>query len=153
MWSPPLLEGAEILRALVDSKIHVQSQLIWNKERLVLGRADYHWQHEICWYGYVGEKHYWCGDRKQTSVWNQKKDNNYVHPTQKPVELAERAIVNSSKSGDSVLDMFGGSGSTLIACEKTNRKCYTMELDPHYCDVIIARWEAVTGKKAEKIDG
>lgn len=150
-WSPPLLEGAEILAGLVESNWHIQSQLIWDKKRLILGRADYQWRHEICWYGYKGQNHFWCGDRDQTSVWEQKRDSNYDHPTQKPVELAERAMNNSSKNGDAVLDLFLGSGSTLVACEKTNRRCFGMEIDPHYIDVIIARWERFSGKKAELI--
>lgn len=150
-WSPPLLEGAEILKSLVDSGWHIQSQIIWDKTRLVLGRADYQWRHEICWYGYKGKNHFWCGDRDQTSIWQQKRDNAYEHPTQKPVELAERAIQNSVKETGSVLDLFGGSGSTLIACEKTNRSCYMMELAPQYVDVIIERWENYTGKKAKLV--
>lgn len=152
-WSPPLLEGAEILNSLVDSGFHIQSQIIWDKKRLVLGRADYQWRHEICWYGYKGKNHYWCGDRDQTSVWEQKRDSEYKHPTQKPVELGERAINNSCKRDGNIIDLFGGSGSTLIACEKTNRKCFMMELDPHYVDVIVARWKKYTGKKAELLNG
>lgn len=150
-WSPPLLPGAEILKSLIDSGIHVQSQIVWDKKRLVLGRADYQWRHEICWYGYRGKHHFWCGDRDQTSVWEQKRDSVYDHPTQKPVELAERAVLNSTEAGGQVLDLFGGSGSTMIACEKTQRRCFTMELDPHYCDVIVARWEKYTGLKAKHI--
>jgi len=147
-WSPPLLEGAAILSAIVDCEWHIQSQIVWDKKRLVLGRADYQWRHEICWYGYKGKNHYWCGDRNQTSIWEQKRDSNYDHPTQKPVELSERAVINSSAKDAAVYDCFLGSGSTLIACEKTNRRCFGMEIDPHYCDVIIARWEKFTGKTA-----
>ena len=151
VWSPPLFEGFEIANAVKDCGIKIQSQIIWDKGRLVLGRADYHWQHEICWYGFktTANKHYWCGDRKQTSVWKQTRDTNYSHPTQKPVELATRAIENSTQSpSNSVIDLFGGSGSTLIACEKTARDCRMMELEPKYCDVIVKRWCEFTGKDA-----
>jgi DNA modification methylase len=150
-WSPPLFEGFEIARAVRDAGFKIQSQLIWNKGRLTLGRADYHWQHEVCWYGFKTKEpgHHWCGDRKQTTVWDQARDHNYDHPTQKPVELIERALNNSSKGGDVVLDLFGGSGSTLIACQKNGRKARLMELDPKYCDVIVKRWEEYTGEKAE----
>lgn len=148
VWSPPLEEGTMIFHGVKDSGVHIQSQLIWNKQRLILGRADYHWQHEICWYGYRGKNHYWCGDRKQTSVWDFSRDTDYIHPTQKPVGLAELGCRNSTKSKNIVLDLFLGSGSTLIACEKTNRKCFGMEIDPHYCDVIVERWQEYSGKKS-----
>jgi DNA modification methylase len=97
---------------------------------------------------------HWFGPTDEKTVWELKKESkNEFHPTQKPVELPERAINNSSPKEGKVLDLFGGSGSTLIACEKTNRKCFMMELDPHYVDVIIARWEKFTGKKAELLNG
>ena len=121
--------------------VHIQSQIVWDKQRLVLGRADYHWQHEICWYGYKKDEanHHWNGGRKQTTIWQQTKDNKYQHPTQKPVELGYRAINNSCRIDGIVIDVFLGSGSTLIACEQTDRTCYGMELDPKYCQVIIDR--------------
>ncbi len=150
VWSPPLLEGLMILKAIIESGYHVQSQMVWNKTPFVIGRADYHWKHEICWYGYYGKNHQWYGGRDKSTVWDVKKTRSSdIHPTMKPVQLAEIACNNSTKKGDHVLDLFGGSGSTLIACEKTNRKCYMMELDPIYCDVIVKRWENLTGKKAE----
>ena len=150
VWSPPLLEGLMILKAIIESGYHVQSQMVWNKTPFVIGRADYHWKHEICWYGYYGKNHQWYGGRDKSKVWDVKKTRSSdIHPTMKPVQLAEIACNNSTKKGDHVLDLFGGSGSTLIACEKTNRKCYMMELDPIYCDVIVKRWENLTGKKAE----
>jgi len=148
-WSPPLWEGAEILRAIMDAGFNVQSQIVWDKKRLILGRADYQWRHEICWYGYKGKNHHWCGDRNQTSVWEQKRDSSYVHPTQKPVELAERGISNSLPKNGNVLDLFGGSGSTLIAAEKVGGKAFLMELSPVYADVIVERWEKYTGQKAK----
>jgi DNA modification methylase len=149
VWSPPLLEGAAILQAVIESGWHVQSQIIWNKTPFVIGRADYHWKHEICWYGYKGEKHQWYGGRDKSTIWDCPKiHTSDLHPTMKPVQLAEIACNNSTKIDDCVLDLFGGSGSTLIACEKTNRKCFMMELAPQYCDVIIRRWQKFTGKKA-----
>lgn len=125
--------------------------IIWAKNTFTLGRADYQRQYEPILYGWNADKpHYWCGDRDQSDVWEYNKPvKNDLHPTMKPVELVERAVLNSSKSGDIVLDGFGGSGSTLIACEKNNRKARLMELDPKFCDVIVKRWEEYTGRKAE----
>ncbi len=141
VWSPPTAEAYEIRRGVADTDVHIQSQLVWNKGRLILGRADYQWAHELCWYGYKGKNHFWCGDRQQTSIWTQVRDVKYIHPTQKPLELAVRAIKNSTQgSNNIVIDAFLGSGSTLIACEKTERICYGMELDTHYTDVIVARY-------------
>lgn len=124
--------------------------IIWAKNTFTLGRADYQRQYEPILYGWNADKpHYWCGDRDQSDVWEYNKPiRNDLHPTMKPVELVERAVLNSSKSGDIVLDGFGGSGSTLIACEKNNRKARLMELDSKFCDVIVKRWEEYTGKKA-----
>lgn len=125
--------------------------IIWAKNTFTLGRADYQRQYEPILYGWSADKkHYWCGDRDQSDVWEYNKPvRNDLHPTMKPVELVERAINNSSKVGDIVLDGFGGSGSTLIAAEKTRRKARLMELDPKFCDVIVRRWEEYTGNKAE----
>lgn len=125
--------------------------IIWAKNTFTLGRADYQRQYEPILYGWrADKKHYWCGDRDQSDVWEYNKPvKNDLHPTMKPVELVERAILNSSKPGDIVLDGFGGSGSTLIAAEKTGRKARLMELDPKFCDVIIKRWEEYTGNKAQ----
>lgn len=116
-----------------------------------MGRQDYHWKHEPCLYGWKdGAAHLWATDRKQTTLIVCKRPTkNDLHPTMKPVELMEYQILNNTKGMDIVLDLFGGSGSTLIACEKTGRKARLMELDPKYCDVIVKRWEDFTGKKAE----
>jgi DNA modification methylase len=124
--------------------------LIWAKHAFTLGRADYQRMYEPILYGWRdGHDHYWCGARDQGDVWFfDKPVRNDLHPTMKPVALVERAIRNSSKSRDIVLDPFGGSGSTLIACEKAGRKTRLIELDPKYCDVIIRRWQAWTGKIA-----
>ena len=128
--------------------------IIWAKNTFTLGRADYQRQYEPILYGWNAEhKQYWCGDRDQADVWEYNKPvKNDLHPTMKPVELVERAITNSSRSGDVVLDGFGGSGSTLIAAEKTGRKARLVELDPKFCDVIVRRWEEFTGKKAELLE-
>jgi len=134
------------------------STLIWVKQSAGMGWQDYRAQHEPILYGWKkgdGGKHFYCGDRSKTTVWQIGRDAqaSYVHPTQKPVALPEEAIKNSSKGEDVVLDLFGGSGSTLIACEKTGRINRSMELDPKYCDVIVKRWEEFTGKKAELENG
>jgi DNA modification methylase len=125
--------------------------VIWAKNTFTLGRSDYQRQYEPILYGWKqGADHYWCGARNQGDVWFINKSvKNELHPTMKPVELVERAVQNSSKSRDIVLDCFGGSGTTIIACEKLNRQCRMIELDPKYCDVIVKRWEKFTGKKAE----
>jgi DNA modification methylase len=126
--------------------------VIWAKNTFTLGRADYQRQYEPILYGWKdGTKHFWCGDRDQSDIWNYNKPRvNDLHPTMKPVELVERAIKNSSKTRDIVLDLFGGSGTTLIACEKTNRQARLVELDPKYVDVIVKRWEDYTGLKASR---
>lgn len=130
----------------------VRQQLIWNKGSMVLGRQDYQWKHEPCFYGWKdGAPHVWYGDRSQTTVLDfAKPGRNGEHPTMKPVEMIAYQMANSTKQGDTVLDLFGGSGTTLIACEQLNRHCRMMELDPKYCDVIIKRWENLTGGKAER---
>ena len=127
--------------------------VIWAKNTFTLGRSDYQRQYEPILYGWKqGTDHFWCGARDQGDVWFVNKPRvNDLHPTMKPVELVERAIHNSSKSRDIVLDCFGGSGTTLIACEKAGRQARLIELDPKYCDVIVQRWEEFTGKKAERI--
>jgi DNA modification methylase len=124
--------------------------VIWAKNTFTLGRADYQRQYEPILYGWKdGADHYWCGARDQGDVWFfDKPVKNDLHPTMKPVALVERAIRNSSKSRDIVLDPFGGSGSTLIACEKTRRQARLVELDPKYCDVIVQRWQDWTGAAA-----
>lgn len=140
--------------ALNDVCLFVRQQLIWTKNSMVLGRQDYQWKHEPCFYGWKdGAPHNWYNDRSQTTVLSfDRPTRNDLHPTMKPLDLIAYQIQNSSKKGDIVIDFFGGSGSTLIACEQLNRRCYMAELDPKYCDVIIKRWEDYTGKKAEKIN-
>ena len=130
--------------------------IIWAKNTFTLGRADYQRQYEPILYGWRdGADHFWCGARDQGDVWQIKKPaKNDLHPTMKPVELVERAILNSSKSRDIVLDLFGGSGTTLIAAEKTGRQARLIELDPKYVDVIVRRWQEWTGLQATReLDG
>ena len=138
------------LKACERAGMTIRECLVWVKNVFTLGRQDYQWRHEPCLYGWKdGASHQWYSDRKQSTVLEfDKPSSNSEHPTMKPIPLIAYQIENSSKEGDLVLDMFGGSGSTLIACEKLGRKCVTMELDPHYCDVIISRWEDMTGQRA-----
>ena len=131
---------------------NVRQRLVWNKNALVLGRQDYQWKHEPCIYGWKeGAAHRWYSDRKQTTVLEfNKPQRSEEHPTMKPVPLFAYQIKNNTQPGDAVLDLFGGSGTTLIACEQIGRTAYVMELDPHFCDVIVRRWEMLTGDKAVK---
>jgi site-specific DNA-methyltransferase (adenine-specific) len=147
------LEGFNFRGACKDIGWTVRQCLIWNKDSLVMGRQDYHWKHEPCLYGWKeGSGHLWATDRKQTTILEFKKPKkNDVHPTMKPVELIEYQLLNNTKGADIVLDLFGGSGSTLIAAEKNGRVARLMELDPKYCDVIVKRWEDFTGQKAELV--
>ena len=148
------LEGLNFQAACKAAGLEVRQCLIWNKNSMVMGRQDYQWKHEPCLYGWKeGAGHLWASDRKQTTVLNfDRPTRNKEHPTMKPVKLFDYQIQNNTKGGDCVLDLFGGSGTTLIACEQNGRTAYLMELDPKYCDVIIDRWEALTGGKAECIN-
>jgi site-specific DNA-methyltransferase (adenine-specific) len=136
--------------AAKDVGWRIRQCLVWNKNSLVMGRQDFHWKHEPCLYGWKeGAAHYWGSDRSQTTVLDfNKPSRNGEHPSMKPVELFQYQLENSTKRGGVVLDLFGGSGTTAIACEKTGRQARLMELDPRYCDVIVKRWEDFTGKKA-----
>ena len=146
-------QAENFLAAADKAGMTIRQTLIWAKSTFSLGRQDYQWKHEPCLYGWKdGASHRWFSDRKQTTVLEfEKPARNAEHPTMKPVPLMAYEIRNSSRVGDTVLDSFGGSGSTLMACEQTGRKCVTVELDPHYCDVILKRWEDYTGQKAERI--
>lgn len=146
-------EGYNFRGACRDNGWVVRECLIWNKNSLVLGRQDYQWKHEPCLYGWKdGAPHLWASDRKQVTVLNfDRPTRSAEHPTMKPVSLFAYQISNNTHEGDIVLDSFGGSGTTLIACEQLKRKCYMAELAPHYCDVIIRRWENLTGLKAERV--
>lgn len=140
-------EGLTFRQAFVDAGFHLAGVCIWAKNSLVLGRSDYQWQHEPVLYGFLKNgKHRWYSDRKQTTIWNfDKPKRNANHPTSKPLDLLSYPLGNSSQENAIVIDTFGGSGSTLMACEKTNRICYTMELDEKYASVILRRYVEDTG--------
>jgi len=139
----------EFYKAITDAGYKIKNCVVWDKKSIGLSHGHYRPQHEFIFY--CGEQ--WYGDKAQSDIWQMSRGatSKYVHPTQKPVELVCKALQNSSKNEDIIIDCFGGSGSTLIACEKLNRKARVMELDPKYCDVIVKRWEQFTGKKAELV--
>jgi DNA modification methylase len=138
----------EFQNALEEAGFEVRCQIIWAKNTFAWGFGRYKFQHEPLFYAHVaGQKDPWYGDKSQSTLWEEKKPAaNRLHPTMKPVELIERALLNSSKAGDIVTDLFGGSGSTLIACERCNRHARVIEIDPAYTDVIVQRWQQYTGK-------
>ncbi len=141
-------------KAFISAGGHWSTFIIWAKNTFTIGRSDYQRQYEPILYGWKeGVSHYWCRDRDQGDVWQvDKPSSSPLHPTMKPLALIERAIQNSSQSGDKVLDTFLGSGSTLIACERTGRICYGMELEPLYVDIARMRWESFTGEKAKRLE-
>nr|WP_249200702.1 DNA methyltransferase [Thetidibacter halocola] len=144
------LNATTVAESLVACGFDIRSQIIWAKERLVLSRGHYHWQHEPAWYAVRGKGH-WSGDRKQSTLWtipNRDQDATTVHGTQKPVECMRRPILNNSSPGQAIYEPFAGSGTTIIAAETTKRACLAMELDPAYVDVCVLRWQAFTGKQA-----
>ena len=143
-------EGLNFRQAFIDAGFHLAGCCIWVKDSLVLGRSDYQWQHEPVLYGFLKNgKHTWYSDRKQTTIWNFKKPKrNENHPTSKPLDLLSYPLGNSSQENAIVVDTFGGSGSTLMACEAMNLICYTMELDPKYASVILRRYVEDTGDAA-----
>jgi DNA modification methylase len=146
-------EWPTVSRVLSECGGHWSDTIIWKKDRFVLGRSDYQRSYEPIWYGWrQGVKRYFGGGRDLRDVWEIfRPDTSPLHPTMKPLPLIERAIENSSRPADILLDLFLGSGSTLIAAERTGRVCYGIELDPHYCSMVIVRWEAFTGGQAEKV--
>jgi len=144
------LHATTVAESLVSNGFTVRAQIIWAKERLVMSRGDYHWQHEPCWYA-VRTKGHWTGDRKQTTLWpiaSGGQDSKTTHSTQKPVECMRRPMLNNCDPGQAVYDPFLGSGTTLIAAETTGRVCLAMELEPRYVDVAVRRWQAFTGTTA-----
>ncbi|MFO1176035.1 MAG: DNA methyltransferase [Paracoccaceae bacterium] len=146
------LHATTVAESLAACGFAIRSQIIWAKERLVLSRGDYHWQHEPCWYAVrsAGKGH-WSGDRRQTTLWtiaSRDQDAATVHGTQKPVECMRRPMLNNSAPGQAVYEPFSGSGSTIIAAESCGRACHALELDPAYVDVAVMRWQAFTGKAA-----
>lgn len=141
----------ELLNALHDAGYTKSALLIWLKNRFVVGRKDYHPQHELILYGWHGT-HAYFGNKDKTALFYQSPRRNAIHPTMKPPALLRRLIYHSTRPGDIVLDSFGGSGSTLIACEHLRRRCFMVECEETYCRAIIERWETLTGKKAELLE-
>ncbi len=139
-----------LYRAFTDAGGHCSTFVIWAKHHFTLGRSDYQRQYEPIMYGWRnGTDHFWCGARDQGDIWFIKRPaSSQEHPTMKPVELVERALRNSSKTRDTILDPFGGSGTTLIACEKSGRQARLIELESKYCDVVVRRWQQYTGREA-----
>ena len=148
-------ELALVSRVLAEEGGHWSDYIIWHKDRFTLGRADYQRSYEPIWFGWrEGTGHHWCGDRDQDDVWDIARPVAApLHPTMKPLALMERAIINSSQPGDLILDPFAGSGSTLIACERTGRLFVGLEIDPLYADVTLARWERFSGLGAARLEG
>lgn len=146
-------ESINFYQSAKKAGLSIHQQLIWEKNNIVLSRTDYQSKHEPCLYGWLsGGSHSWYSDRKQTSILNfDKPQHSDLHPTMKPIPLFDYLVKNSSKSGDAVLDLFGGSGTTIMACEQDGRNAYVMEYDPRYVDVIIDRWEKFTHKTAKLI--
>jgi DNA modification methylase len=154
VWHAGLAAGT-VADSLIKAGLIPRSQIIWNKGSMVMGRGDYHWKHEPCWYAVKkGSKGYYGGDRKQTTVWDIAKPSKSEtgHSTQKPVECMKRPIENNSSAGQAVYEPFSGSGTTIIAAEMTGRACHAIELSPQYVDMAVRRWEAFTGKDAT-LDG
>jgi DNA modification methylase len=144
------LHATAVAESLQACGFEIRAQIVWAKDRLVLGRGHYHWQHEPCWYAVKGAGH-WAGDRKQTTLWqiaSRGQDAETVHGTQKPVECMRRPIENNSSPGQAVYEPFSGSGTTIIAAELSGRACHAIELSPAYVDVAIKRWQDFTGQQA-----
>lgn len=148
-------EVVNFVNALESSGLTVKQELIWNKSSITIGRQDYQWKHEPCLYGWKdGAAHTWASDRKQSTVIDfERPAKNDIHPTMKPVGLFDYQIKNNTYKGNNVLDLFAGSGTTIIACEQNDRNAYCMEFDPKYATAIIDRWEALTGEKAVLLNG
>ena len=147
--------GLMMMMMMRDAGLEVRHVLMWEKNSATfsLGRLDYDYQHEPIFYTWTKSHHNYRKGENRTTVWKYDKPRKCdLHPTMKPVALVANAIMDGTKEGDVVLDLFGGSGTTLIASEQTKRKCLMMELDPHYCDVIIKRWENLTGQTAELLE-
>jgi DNA modification methylase len=155
VWHGGLMAGV-VAESLTSCGFALRSQIIWNKTVMAMGRGDYHWKHEPCWYAVKGTGA-WAGDRKQTTVWDfasplhimsGSKETKTPHPTQKPVECMKRPIENNSSPGQAVYEPFSGSGTTIIAAEMTGRVCHAIELSPAYVDVAVTRWQLFTGEIA-----
>ena len=151
VFGPPGPDG-RIMFSELDKALHCSTTIIWNKHVFTLGRGKYQNKYEPCWFGWVDSGEKFIEDRTLNNVWDFKRPfKSKLHPTMKPVEVVENALTHASSSGEIVLDLFGGSGTTAIAAERLNRKARLMELDPKYCDVIVKRWEDFTGNKAKHV--
>jgi DNA modification methylase len=152
------IHAAAVAASLESVGLRIRAQIVWAKQHFVLGRGDYHWKHEPCWYAVrEGKPSHWSGDRTQSTVWQvanlnpiggSRDEQATGHGTQKPIELMRRPILNNTVRGEIVYDPFLGSGTTLVAAESTGRICYGLEIDPRYVDVIVKRWQQLTGKNA-----
>jgi DNA modification methylase len=149
LWHPMLTQGTFFAAAAAAADILIHRQIIWQKPSLVFGRGDYHWQHELCFYGWRrGNRPPFYGPRNQTTLWAVGRETSKDHPTAKPVDLWKPPIENHTKIGEVIYEPFSGSGSQIIAAEQTARRCYAMELSPQYVDVAVRRWQQFTGKRA-----
>jgi site-specific DNA-methyltransferase (adenine-specific) len=152
MWHAMKMQGY-VAAAAAAAGILFHRQIVWVKPQFIFGRGHYHWRHELCLMGWLkGDEPNFYGERNQSTIWECVRENDKIHPTQKPIGVLEPSILNHTLPGENVYDPFLGSGSTLIACEKTARTCYGMEIDPHYVSVIIKRWEDYTGQKAQRLN-
>lgn len=150
--------ASDVARQLEAKDLEIRSQIIWKKPHFAISRGDYHWGHEPCWYAVrAGRSSQWCGGRSQSTIWEIAQvsggEEATEHGTQKPIECMARPMRNHGKEGDLIYDPFLGSGTTLIAAEHLKRRCYGIEIDPGYCDVVIERWQNITGGKAKLIQG
>lgn len=155
VWHAGLFAGV-VAESLISSRFGLRSQIVWAKSNFAIGRGDYHWKHEPCWYAVrKGAKGNWSGDRKQTTLWDidkpQKSETG--HGTQKPIECMKRPIENNSQPGDAIYEPFSGSGTTIIAAEMTGRRCFAIELNPVYVDIAVRRWQQFTGREATLLSG
>ena len=154
LWHAQLTQGFFAAAAAAAAALLIHRQIIWAKPHFVFGRGDYHWQHELCFYGWVkGHRPPFYGKRNQSTLWSLAEGGGVIrkdqgHPTQKPVELFVRPLNNHTKPAEIAYEPFAGSGSQIVACEKTSRRCFAIEIEPRYVDVCVARWENATGKKA-----
>lgn len=148
LWHPMLTQGT-FFAAAAAADILIHRQIIWVKPSLIMGRGDYHWRHELCFYGWIrGKRCQWLTGRDQDTVWEIGRENDNIHPTQKPTELFRRPILNHTHEGDAVYEPFSGSGAQIIAAEMTARRCLAVEISPQYCDVAVKRWQKLSGREA-----
>lgn len=154
MWHAMKMQAYFSQAAAAAANILFHRQIVWVKEQFVFGRGQYHWRHELCLMGWlIGNEPPFYGERNQSTIWEVKRENDKIHPTQKPTLLFEIPILNHTKENEIVYEPFSGSGSNLIAAQKTNRRCFGLELSPEYCDVIVQRYVNFTGQTKVKLNG